>query len=217
MIAFVALIQPPPASTLPLPRSALYLLDTAGGEPRPLWEPDEGILWLPSWRPDGAAIYLLANRTYTAESDSDSLARLQVVRFDLAGGEPQTIVSGALDPAVAPDGARIAYLQFDPDGYTMHLDIADSDGGNPQRVIDGRSFLGFFAPRFSPDGAQIVVAAIEGPETDDQGFPITSGRADPLAGSTSSAPVALCASARHHSAMARRFISRRYPATAQAR
>ncbi|HMO58630.1 MAG TPA: hypothetical protein PKA05_12470 [Roseiflexaceae bacterium] len=179
-IAFVALIQPAIDASVPLPRSVLYVLELAGGEPIPIWQPAEGILWLPAWSPDNQAIFLLANRTYSADSDADSLAKLQVVRFDLAAAEPLTIVSGALDPAISPDGSNLAYLQFDADGYTMHLDLAAADGSNPQRVIDGRSFLGFYAPRFSPDGEQIIVAAIEGPETDEQGYPIVYQNSDPL-------------------------------------
>jgi len=97
-----------------------------------------------------------------------------VVRFDLASGQEQPIVSGALDPALSRDGRQLAYLKFDDEGVVMHLDVADPDGANSRRIIDGTPFLGFFAPRFTPDGTQIIVAAIEGPETDEQGYPIKS-------------------------------------------
>lgn len=183
-IAFVALIEPPITATVPLPASKLFLINADGSDLRELWAPAEGILWLPSWTPDGQSIYLMANTTYSAASDEDTESRLAVVRVDLATGERTTIVTGALDPTIAADGSHMAYLKFGDDGVTMHLEIAELDGTNPARVIDGGPFLGFYAPRFTPDGSQIVVAAIEGPETDDQGFPIktTKGPFEQLLG-----------------------------------
>jgi Tol biopolymer transport system component len=61
--------------------------------------------------------------------------------------------------------------------------VANADGSGARALIDGAAFQAFYAPRFSPDGTRIVVAAIGGPETDGQGNPVTppSG-ASPLDG-----------------------------------
>ncbi len=171
-IAFVALIQPPITATLPLPTSKLFLIDMQGSGLREIWAPKEGILWLPTWAPDQQALYLLANGTVVASAGGDSTSRLQIVRVDLQQGERRVILSSALDPTISRDGSQMAYLKFDEDGVTMHVEIADLDGQNPKRIISGKQFLGFYAPRFTPDGKQIIVAAIEGPPTDEHGYPL---------------------------------------------
>jgi Tol biopolymer transport system component len=79
-----------------------------------------------------------------------------------------------LDPTLSRDGKQLAYLQLSQDGYTMALNIAAPDGSGSHAIIGGQDFQGFYAPRFSPDGKQIIVAAIGGPETDNQGKPITA-------------------------------------------
>jgi Tol biopolymer transport system component len=172
-IAFVTLLQPPITATVALPGSRLYVLERDNGALRVVWQPESGILWLPSWSHDGAALYLLANGVRGAGQASDT-DRLQVVRIDLATGAPSTIVRGALDPCVSPDGTQLAYLAFDADGVHMHLELSGVDGSNPRRIIDGGQFQGFFAPRFSPDGRQLIVAGLEGPATDEAGLPLAA-------------------------------------------
>jgi Tol biopolymer transport system component len=41
-----------------------------------------------------------------------------------------------------------------------------------REVVAAGSFSTFYAPRFAPDGTRMIVAAIGGPVTDDQGYPI---------------------------------------------
>lgn len=180
-IAFVALIQPPITATLPLPTSKLFLIDMQGSGLTELWAPKEGILWLPSWTPDQQAVYVLANGTVAETASTESSERLQIVRVDLQQQQRRVIVSGALDPTIARDGSHMAFLKFDEDGVTMHVEIADLEGQNPQRIISGKEFLGFYAPRFSPDGKQIIVAGIEGPPTDERGVPLAQRRSPQLA------------------------------------
>jgi tricorn protease-like protein len=54
----------------------------------------------------------------------------------------------------------------------MSLDIAAPDGSGTRELIGGTDFQGFYAPRFTPDGKQIIVAGIGGPQTDKQGNPV---------------------------------------------
>jgi Tol biopolymer transport system component len=107
---------------------------------------------------------------------------LQVVRVDLATGAKQPLLNDALDPSLSRDGAQLAYLKLSDDGYTMSLNIAAPDGSGSREVIAGKDFQGFYAPRFSPDGKQIVVAAIGGPETDAQGLPVKANAPSALDG-----------------------------------
>jgi Tol biopolymer transport system component len=178
-IAFVTLVQPPITATVALPSSRLYVLDRDSGALRQVWQPDSGILWLPSWTHDGSALLVLANGTAGISSD-DQTGRQQIVRVDLTSASRTTVVRGALDPTVSPDGAQLAYLAFDRDGIHLHVELAAIDGSSPRRLIDGSQFQGFFAPRFSPDGSQIVVAGLEGPPTDDQGYPLATTPPGPL-------------------------------------
>ncbi len=56
----------------------------------------------------------------------------------------------------------------------MTLNVSAPDGSGARELIGGEAFQGFYAPRFSPDAKQVVVAAIGGPETDQQGIPIAA-------------------------------------------
>jgi Tol biopolymer transport system component len=176
-LAFVALIQPPATAELPIPTSELYVMNLDGSGLRQVWKPDQGLLGISSWSADGRAIYVAANGTKTA-ADGSSERLLQIMRVDVASGATQPLLNDALDPAISRDGQQLAYLQLGEDGYTMALALAGPDGSGARTLIDGKEFQGFYAPRFSPDGQQIIVAAIGGPQTDEQGNPIAtpSGR-----------------------------------------
>ncbi|HEY3227684.1 MAG TPA: hypothetical protein VGJ87_00605, partial [Roseiflexaceae bacterium] len=181
-VAFVALIQPPATATLPIPTSALYVMNIDGTGQRVIWKPEQGLLSMPAWSSDGQALYVAANGIKAAPDANGSTRLLQIVRVDLANGATRPLLDDALDPSISRDGKQMAYLQLSKDGYTMTLMIAAPDGSGARQLIDGQEFQGFYAPRFSPDGKRIVVAAIGGPETDQQGNPIKVGGWSPLDG-----------------------------------
>jgi mono/diheme cytochrome c family protein/Tol biopolymer transport system component len=171
-IAFIQITPAPVTADLPIPSSTLYVMNADGSDLRAVWKPAQGLLGLLSWAADGKAIYIAANGLNTGQSGSDNTRALQVLRFDLASGAQQPLLNDALDPALSPDGKQLAYLHLSADGYTMALNVSAPDGSGSRELIGGNGFQGFYAPRFSPDGKQIVVAAIGGPETDQQGNPI---------------------------------------------
>jgi mono/diheme cytochrome c family protein len=173
-VAFVALIQPPATATLPVPTSVLYVMNLDGSGLREVWKPKEGLLGMPAWAPDGQALYVAANGVKSVGDGATGARLLQVVRLDLATGATRALLNDALDPAISPDGKQLAFLQLSQDGYTMSLLIAAADGSGARPLIDLKDFQGFYAPRFSPDGRRIVVAAIGGPEPDQQGNPVTA-------------------------------------------
>jgi mono/diheme cytochrome c family protein/Tol biopolymer transport system component len=177
-VAYVALIQPSATAELPVPTSALFVMNIDGTGSRQVWKPAEGLLGIPAWAPDARALYVAANGVKSVGGASGR--QLQVVRVDLASGAARPFLDDALDPTFARDGRRMAFLQLGQDGFTMSLVIANPDGSGAQVLIDGKQFQGFYAPRFSPDGKQIVVAAIGGPKTDGQG-----NSAPPPSGATS--------------------------------
>jgi mono/diheme cytochrome c family protein len=181
-IAFVAIAPPPITATLPLPSSTLYVMGADGTNLRAVWKPEQGLLGMLTWTTDGKAIYIAANGVkLTQNGPAQPTAReLQIVRIDLATGAKQRLLNDALDPSISRDGTQLAYLKLSADGYTMSLNIAAPDGSGSREVIGGQDFQGFYAPRFSPDGKQIIVAAIGGPETDQQGNPVKASVPAPL-------------------------------------
>jgi len=181
-IAFVAITPAPVTATLPLPSSTLYVMGTDGTNLREIWKPEQGLLGMPTWSADGNALYIAANGVKLPQSGpaQPTARELQIVRIDLATNAKQPLLNDALDPSLSRDGTQLAYLKLSEDGYTMSLNVAAPDGSNSREVIGGQDFQGFYAPRFSPDGKQIIVAAIGGPQTDAQGYPIKASAPSPL-------------------------------------
>ncbi len=182
-IAFVAITPAPVTATLPLPSSTLYVMNADGTNMRMIWKPEQGLLGMPTWSGDSQALYIAANGVKLPQNNAalpTSSRELQIVKIDLATGTKQPLLNDALDPSISRDGAQLAYLKLSEDGYTMSLNVAAPDGGTSRELIGGKDFQGFYAPRFSPDGKQIIVAAIGGPQTDAQGNPITASVPSPL-------------------------------------
>jgi mono/diheme cytochrome c family protein/Tol biopolymer transport system component len=173
-IAFVAITPAPITATLPLPSSTLYVMNVDGTNIRAIWQPDQGLLGMPTWAGDSQSLVIAANGVKLPQSGAaQPTARdLQIVRIDLATSAKQPLLNDVLDPSISRDGTQLAYLKLSDDGYTMSLNVAAPDGSGSHELIAGKDFQGFYAPRFSPDGKQIIVAAIGGPQTDAQGLPI---------------------------------------------
>jgi Tol biopolymer transport system component/mono/diheme cytochrome c family protein len=181
-IAFVVITPAPPTAAQPLPSSALYVMNVDGSDQKVIWKPDDGVLGMPTWSADGGSLYIAANGVKLPQTGpvNPTSPGLRVIRIDLASGAKQSVLESALDPSISRDGTQLAYLKLSEDGYTMSLNVAAPDGSNSRELIGGKDFQGFYAPRFSPDGKRIVVAAIGGPPTDPQGNPIKASAPSPL-------------------------------------
>jgi mono/diheme cytochrome c family protein len=181
-IAFIASSPGPLTATLPVSITTLYVINADGSNMRQLWQPPRGWVALPAWAPDGQALYV-------GYSDllSDPLAPVpdwlfEILRVDVTTGEQRRVLLDARDPAITRDGARMAYLRYDKANAAFSLHVAAPDGSGDRQVIGAGAFAAFYAPRFSPDGKQIVVSAIGGPPTDDHGYPIGGGAVSPFGG-----------------------------------
>ncbi len=68
----------------------------------------------PEWDPDGNSFYYASDKT----------GIFNLYRFDLTTGdtEPVTnVLGGAFLPSVSPDGERIAYVNYDRDGFSIYV------------------------------------------------------------------------------------------------
>ena len=181
-IAFIGLGPPPVTATLPISTSALYVMNADGSNLRTLWQPDRGLLALPSWKPDGQSLYVSRSAIL-----SDPLAPvperlIEVVRVNAATGEGQRVLQDARDPTIARDGTRMVYVHFDKQNAAFSVHLAAPDGSGDRELISAGAFSDFYAPRFFPDGTRIIVAAIGGPVTDEQGYPVKTSNRSPLQG-----------------------------------
>jgi mono/diheme cytochrome c family protein len=179
-IAFIGRAPGPITATLPVSTTTLYLMNADGSGLHPLWQPPRGEVALPAWQPNGKALY-----AGYSELRSDPQAPVadwlfEIVRVDTTTGERRTVMADAHDPALSRDGGLLAYLHFDRDSAAFSLHVAAPDGTGDREVVASGSFSAFYAPRFSPDSKQIIFAAIGGPVTNEQGYPIRTQSRTPL-------------------------------------
>jgi Tol biopolymer transport system component len=76
------------------------------------------------------------------------------------GGDPTLVVQNAVGPDVTPDGDRLAYSAVrlvDGGPAFGALYVANADGSNPRRLVDGDTLL----PRWSPEGTEIAYADLQ--------------------------------------------------------
>jgi dipeptidyl aminopeptidase/acylaminoacyl peptidase len=136
----------------------IFVLPADGGSPRQLtWAArnHDGRL---TWSPDGGKLYFSANaeegwETKAVESDVYvlSLADGAITRLTSRRGVEN-------EPAVSPDGSRLAYTGFDDreQGYQVaELWVADANGANPRAL--SRAFdRDISRPEWTRDGRSIV-------------------------------------------------------------
>lgn len=60
-----------------------------------------------------------------------------------------------LGPRWSPDGKRIAYYTFSPDGAGDNIYVVDREGGTPKKIAGGSQ------PAWSPDGSSVVYSKLE--------------------------------------------------------
>ncbi len=163
------------------PRSQIWLLPLAGGEPHRVTNLLNGVSSF-QWAPDGTRIVCVSRsgpndaakspsdvRHYTHANykfnDSgwfdDKRTHLWVV--DVASGQAKPITSGDAwndtDPQWSPDSAHIAFVSdrtgkaFD-EGHNTDIWVIDANGGSPTKVADRAE--PDTSPRWSPDGRTIA-------------------------------------------------------------
>jgi acylaminoacyl-peptidase len=138
----------------------VFIVPAEGGTPRALTSGDADHGGPLAFSPDGRILYVSANRRDDREqAPLDS----EIHAIDVASGALRTLTrrdGPDVNPAVSPDGTRIAYLGFD-DRRVSHqhhrLYVMDADGGNVRDLTDEHD-LDFEQPTWSADGRNLYVA-----------------------------------------------------------
>lgn len=110
---------------------------------------------LPCPSPDGTFV-VVGVTTYREGSDT-GLERLYLVPTT-RGATPRPLTSAdvsASEPALSPDGRRLAFTRAPKEGAPAQLYVLPLDGGEPARLTDLP--LGVADPRWTPDGSAILV------------------------------------------------------------
>jgi eukaryotic-like serine/threonine-protein kinase len=129
----------------------IWLVNASGGNPIRLTD-DPAADQHPRWFPDGSAIAFSSDRGGTTS----------VWKIPALGGSATLLVANAEQPALSPDGARIAFVRSDASGNPR---IYVSPVATPDRAValtkDGVGVWGQYDPAWSPAGDRIAFADLQ--------------------------------------------------------
>ncbi len=130
----------------------IWVIDIHGGNPLRLTD-DPASDREPAWFPDGSALAFVSDRGGTPA----------IWKVGKLGGAPMLLLDNAVDPAVSPDGTRIAFARRGPSG---EFRIAEARFADLGRITILTSETGGWAdhrhPAWSPDGTRICYEASRG-------------------------------------------------------
>ena len=127
----------------------IWIIDAGGGEPLRLTT-DPATDDQPAWFPDGSALAFVSDRG----------GRRGVWKVPRLGGTPSLLVTEARDPAISPDGTRIAFVRSNAAGDSRIFVAPLNDPGTARMITaDGEGLWDHVQPAWSRDGALICYAA----------------------------------------------------------
>jgi Tol biopolymer transport system component len=147
----------------------LFVRDLATGEERQVTRGTRDVIQ-PAWMPDGRHVVVARAGQDRAKLEPRDVFGTygddaDLWRLDLDTGEERRLVAGAVNPAVSPDGRRLA---FDAGwGGARRLWIADTGGRNPQQLTgDSTETVEHVEPRWSPDGRHLAYRRVQKTKSD---------------------------------------------------
>jgi dipeptidyl aminopeptidase/acylaminoacyl peptidase len=129
----------------------LFALDVASGQVTQLTDLEQissGLWYMsPSYSPDGRSILFTSPST-----GQDDRQVWHLWSVPASGGEPSLVLRDAGFGEYSPDGSTIAYTGISEGGELGDLWIANADGSDRRKLVEGE----FYFPRWSPDGTRIA-------------------------------------------------------------
>jgi len=124
----------------------IWVVDARGGQPLRLTSLP-GAETDPAWLPDGSAVVFVDQA-----GERSSIAK--VPRF---GGSPVCLVTDGYEPAISPDGRRIAFTRQAPNGF-LRVFEAPLDAPERARMVSGveGGLWDHNNPAWSPDGREVA-------------------------------------------------------------
>jgi Tol biopolymer transport system component len=130
-------------------RTDLWVVDTRGGDPLRLTN-DPAIERDPTWYADGSGVAYASDH---GEGPS-------VWRVPRLGGAPVLLLPDAEDPAISPDGTRIAFARVGPKSDRRVFVAPLADLGAARMITgDDEGVWDHAQPAWSPDGTRISYSA----------------------------------------------------------
>jgi Tol biopolymer transport system component len=106
------------------------------------------VLETPEWMPSGRVYYTV--RQVTAQG-----RETQTIVRQTEGGQPETLIDNAYDPAVSPDETMLLYVRSTRTGQQLMKKTIGESGDGCELVSD-QVFQYISLPRISPDGRQVA-------------------------------------------------------------
>ncbi len=155
-----------------LPVADIYQLPSGGGDATLLIAHGGSAeqLETPTWSPDGRWVYFSYSALLVGSDNVISGRDFGIARVPAAGGQREVIVTGAAFPTLSADATRLAGVRQNPEDGATTLWVGAPDGSGRRTIIEAGVSEAITAPRFSPDGRQIVYSALVPPEERPQRF-----------------------------------------------
>jgi Tol biopolymer transport system component len=128
----------------------LMIANADGSDAQPFAERDapNTVLETPEWLPSG-------NVYYTIRRVVDGRETQTIVR-QKEGGQPETVLDNAYDPAASPDESTLVYVRSTRTGQQlMKKSMAGTDDGC--ELLSDQVFQYLSLPRISPDGKRVAL------------------------------------------------------------
>jgi Tol biopolymer transport system component len=148
------------------------------GDTRDLFSARQLIVSSISWLPDGSGIMV----TGSQHGEPAGIWAISVL-----GGTPRKLRDNAVQPAISPDGARVAFLAGLHSGLASEIWVMNASGEEARRVLTAQPVHAFQRLGWSPDGHRIMYLnlyfASAGPEEVIESMDLKGGDVAPVVSS----------------------------------
>jgi Tol biopolymer transport system component len=145
----------------------IYIANADGSAAKPVVKRDAAGALITSlvWSPDGSALIYGYFRAVYSATGSVTDVIYQVRRIDLATGTVTELIDNAAQASLSWDGRQMVYVTYPTKDLNITaLAMANVDGSGAHTILPSLTgFQSFFEPHLSPDGRQLVFAAVGGP------------------------------------------------------